>query len=141
RRSSQRPLTSSSQLTASPSGSGVSRYRVSRPERRASTRPASPSAARCFVTACRVTGSSAASSVAVASPRAASVSTTKRRVGSASAEKTSDESATERLQLERRPEVRRRLAHDEHGAVFGVRELDLEQPVVVPAQREPPLLL
>ena len=45
------------------------RSSVSRPSRRLSTSPASFSAARCFATACRVTGSSAASSVAVAVSR------------------------------------------------------------------------
>ena len=69
-RASQAAPTSSIQSAADASGAGVNAYRVSRPDRVASTRPASRSAARCFATACRVTGSSAASSVGVAVPRA-----------------------------------------------------------------------
>jgi uncharacterized protein YndB with AHSA1/START domain len=51
-------------------------------------RPASDSVTSCFATACRVTGSSAASSVAVAVPRSATEATRARRPGSPSASKT-----------------------------------------------------
>ena len=50
---------------ASASGPGVAENRVSRPARSWSTSPPSRSTARCLAIACRVTGSSAASSVAV----------------------------------------------------------------------------
>ena len=70
------PRRRSIQSIATPSGPGSART-ASRALRGApSTSPASPSAARCFATACRVTGSSAASSVAVAVSRSASASST-----------------------------------------------------------------
>jgi hypothetical protein len=85
RRSSHSAPTDAIHETVSRMGDGVRWYRTSRPSRAEATRPASASAARCFETACRETGSRAASSVAVTDPVRESCDTTSRRVGSASA--------------------------------------------------------
>ena len=70
-------------------GAGWTTYLTSRPCRCAATRPARSRTARCLITAGRLTGSSAARVVAVPWPWVARRSRMVRRVGSASAVKTS----------------------------------------------------
>src|SRR5215472_13101004 len=76
-------------------GADTSRYRTRRRSPgSARTSPASASSARCLATACRVTGSRIARSVAVAGPAAASAAKMARRVGSASAANTCSATAS-----------------------------------------------
>ena len=101
--------------------------------------PASASATSCFATACRVTGSSAASSVAVALPRAATASTSERRPGSPSASKTPSTrpEPRERVQLERRAPLGRGLDDVQPRAAVDLLELEDDLAVVVPVEDEP----
>ena len=72
RRCSQRAATSSSQRAASRRRAGSTWYSTARPRFRGTTRPARWRVARCLTTAWRLTGRSAARSVAVARCRAVS---------------------------------------------------------------------
>ena len=121
------------------------RQRVARfpPARCASTRPASRSAARCFETAWRVTGRSAASSVGVAVPaRRAS----RRRTGGSG--RRAPETSTARcfyrsrrhtgarrgVQLERGRPRGRLLAHEDPRPALGRLEAEVDDAVVVEPQ-------
>src|SRR5918996_5117691 len=84
-RASHSAATAAIHRAADSSGSGRTLKSTSRPWRRLSTRPARSRTARCLITAGRLTGMTAARALALPSPRAASRSSTRRRVGSASA--------------------------------------------------------
>ena len=118
-RPSTRPRRRAARASPRSASRGPRASRAAAPRRRAPT--------SCFATACRVTGSSAASSVAVALPRAATASTSERRPGSPSAAKTSStrrRSPRERAQLERRAPVRRRLDDAHARAALDLLELE-----------------
>ena len=84
--------------------------RTSRPCRRPRVSPAASRTARCCTTACRVTGSSRASAVALADPRPASRVSSDRRVGSARAANTGPGSARVVRRVTQSPR-RHRLQH------------------------------
>src|ERR671918_2656080 len=75
-------------------GTGLRKCNFSRPDRRVTTRPASSSTRRCFITPKRVMSSSDSSSVSVRPSRRNSRSSRWRRVGSARALKTRSSSST-----------------------------------------------
>src|SRR5207248_7469135 len=73
-------------------GTGLRKWSFSRPCFRETTRPASSSTRRCFITPNRVIASSPSSSVSVRPSRSKSRSRSRRRLGSASALKTASSS-------------------------------------------------
>src|SRR5581483_1729603 len=75
-------------------GTGFRKWCFSRPDRRVTTRPASSSTRRCFITPKRVISRSLSSSESVRPSRSKSRSSRCRRVGSASALKTESSSVT-----------------------------------------------
>ena len=139
----RRPRPSTRRRPRAGPGSPRSASRVPRASR--CSRPASASAESCFATAWRVTGSSAASSVAVAVPRAATASTSERRPASPSAAKTRSTPprapSTPGAQLERRSELGRRTRRRARASRRRRLELDRDAPAVVPVEDEPLRLL
>src|SRR4051794_26390979 len=142
RRRSQAAPTSPIHRAADANSPGVRRYTTRRPSRVPSARPAASSTARCFTTAWRDTGSFAAISPAVAGATP-SRSTTRQRVGSASAAKTrSGADAGKRTSgdaAEHSGRVETGLAHAEQCADGGAVELHLDvRRRVVAVGRHPP---